>query len=74
MRTSLENAEKSLKHFSKIDQLISTHIPLTWMFVRPPWAYPGGERKSLKECLLLKLEEMCKTEEVNDYVIVNLSN
>eukprot|EP00794_Sanderia_malayensis_P016450 gene16450-18083_t len=63
MKTSLENADKAIKYFSKIDELIQPHVPLTWMFIRPPWAYPGGERKCLKECLLLKLEENCQSDD-----------
>ena len=64
MKTSLENANKAVAHFSKIDQLISPELPLTWMFIRPPWAYPVGVRKCLKECMVNKLEETCNSEEV----------
>ena len=66
IKTSLDNANKAVKYLSKIDEIISPELPLTWMFIRPPWAYPGGMRKCLKECMLIKLEEMCKSEEVRE--------
>ena len=56
-------------YFSKIDELISPELPLTWMFIRPPWANAAGVRKSLKECMLLKIEEKCNAEEVCFLVI-----
>ena len=70
IKTSLDNANKAVKYLSKIDEIISPELPLTWMFIRPPWAYPGGMRKCLKECMLIKLEEKCKSEEVKkDFVL-----
>jgi len=65
LKTSLENASKAVGYFSKIDELISPELPLTWMFIRPPWANAAGVRKSLKECMLLKIEEKCNAEEVS---------
>lgn len=74
MKISLENADKANKYFSKIDQLIYPHIPLTWMFIRPPWANPGGDRKCLKECLLMKLEADCASEKVCTVVLFSEQN
>ena len=65
IKTSLENATKAVNYFTRIDEKIAPELPVTWMFIRPPWAYPGGVRKCLKECMLIKIEEGCNSDEVS---------
>eukprot|EP00795_Rhopilema_esculentum_P009288 gene9288-16985_t len=72
IKTSLENATKAVNYFTRIDEIIAPELPVTWMFIRPPWAYPGGVRKCLKECMLIKIEEGCNSDEATRPALYNV--